>query len=100
MAEASGLALVPPANRNPLLTSSYGTGQLIRRVLDDGLRQLIVGIGGSATNDAGAGMLQALGVRLFDKRGNELPGGGGAKGEKVPKTVPGQAQDLAQLVVF
>jgi glycerate kinase len=80
MAAASGLALVPADRRNPLLTSSFGTGQLIRRALDDGLRHLIIGIGGSATNDAGAGMLQALGVRLLDGQGQDLPAGGGALG--------------------
>jgi glycerate 2-kinase len=78
MAAASGLALVPTNRRNPLLTSSFGTGQLIRQALDDGLRHLIIGIGGSATNDAGAGMLQALGVRLLDGQGQDIPAGGGA----------------------
>jgi glycerate kinase len=78
MAAASGLALLPPDRRNPLLTSSFGTGQLIRQVLDDGLRHLIIGIGGSATNDAGAGMLQALGVRLLDGQKQDLSSGGGA----------------------
>lgn len=78
MAAASGLALVPTDRRNPLLTSSFGTGQLIRRALDDGLGHLIIGIGGSATNDAGAGMLRALGVRLLDGQGEDLAAGGGA----------------------
>lgn len=78
MAAASGLALVPPGLRNPLLTTSFGTGELIRAALDSGARHLIVGIGGSATNDAGAGMLQALGVSLVDGAGEALgPGGGG-----------------------
>lgn len=78
MAAASGLMLVPSAERNPLITSSYGTGELIRAALDAGARHLILGIGGSATNDAGAGMLQALGARLVDAEGAELPPGGGA----------------------
>ena len=69
MAAASGLALVPSARRNPLLTTSFGTGELIRAALDAGARHLIVGIGGSATNDAGAGMLQALGAALLDGAG-------------------------------
>ena len=78
MAAASGLALVPPLQRNPLLTTSFGTGELIRAALDAGARHLIIGIGGSATNDAGAGMLQALGVALLDGAGRALgPGGGG-----------------------
>ena len=78
MAAASGLALVPPALRNPLLTTSFGTGELICAALDAGARHLIIGIGGSATNDGGAGMLQALGVVLVDGAGQALgPGGGG-----------------------
>ena len=56
MAAASGLALVPPEKRNPLRTTSYGTGQLIRAALDAGARRFVLGIGGSATNDGGAGM--------------------------------------------
>ncbi len=76
MASASGLALVPPHLRNPLKTSSYGTGELIRCALDAGARRFILGIGGSATNDGGAGMLQALGVHLRDTDGNEIGPGG------------------------
>ena len=78
MAAASGLELVPPGLRNPLLTTSYGTGQLIRLALDAGARRFVLGVGGSATNDAGAGMLQALGVRLLTADGAELAPGGGA----------------------
>ena len=78
MAAASGLALVPVERRNPMLTSSYGTGELIRHALDAGLRQFMIGIGGSATNDAGVGMLQALGVRFRDSHGREIVPGGGA----------------------
>jgi glycerate kinase len=73
MAAASGLPLVPPEKRNPLLASSYGTGELIRAALDAGCRDFIVGIGGSATNDGGTGMAKALGVRFLDPAGNELP---------------------------
>ena len=76
MAAASGLALVAPAMRNPLKTTSYGTGELIRAALDTGALQLIVAIGGSATNDGGAGMLQALGVKLLDNVGDEIGFGG------------------------
>ena len=76
MAAASGLALVPPAQRNPNVTTSYGTGELIVAALDAGARHLILGIGGSATNDGGAGMLQALGVKLLDAAGYELARGG------------------------
>ncbi len=78
MAAASGLALVPPARRNPLVTTSRGTGELIRAALDAGARRFILGIGGSATNDGGAGMVQALGARLLDAQGHELGPGGGA----------------------
>ena len=76
MAAASGLALVPPEQRNPLHTTSYGTGELVRAALDAGARHLILGIGGSATNDGGAGMLQALGVRLLDAAGQDIGRGG------------------------
>lgn len=78
MAAASGLMLVPPTARNPLLTTSYGTGELIRHALDAGVSRIIVGIGGSATNDGGAGMLQALGATLLDEQGRDLAAGGGA----------------------
>ncbi len=72
MAAASGLALVPPELRNPMKTTSYGTGELIRLALDAGLRRFIIAIGGSATNDGGAGMLQALGVKLLDRDGEKI----------------------------
>ncbi len=76
MAAASGLALVPADQRDPLVTTSYGTGELIAAALDAGARHLIVGIGGSATNDGGAGMLQALGVKLLDAQGQPIGRGG------------------------
>jgi glycerate kinase len=72
MAGASGLPLVSPARRDPRHTTSYGTGQLIAAALDGGARELIVAIGGSATNDLGAGMAQALGVRCLDRHGREI----------------------------
>ena len=77
MAEASGLTLVPENKRNPLITTTYGTGQLIKFALDQGCRKMIIGIGGSATNDVGAGMVQALGAKLLDKEGEEIGFGGG-----------------------
>ncbi len=76
MAEASGITLISPEERNPLITTTYGTGQLIKAALDQGCRKMIIGIGGSATNDAGAGMVQALGVRLLDKQAKEIGFGG------------------------
>jgi glycerate kinase len=75
MAAASGLALLRPEERDPRRTSTFGTGQLIRAALDAGCRRIIVGVGGSATNDGGAGMAQALGARLLDSQGNDLPPG-------------------------
>ena len=78
VARASGLAMVTPHRRNARITTSYGTGELIGEVLDRGYRRLIVGLGGSATNDGGVGMAQALGVHFLDSNGRELPFGGAA----------------------
>jgi glycerate kinase len=80
MAEASGLFLIAEERRNPLITSTYGTGQLIRKAMDMGCHSFVLGIGGSATNDGGAGMAQALGVKLLDEQGNEIAAGGGSLG--------------------
>ena len=77
MAAASGIHLVAPEQRNPLITTTYGTGELIKAALDQGVKHIIVGIGGSATNDGGIGMAQALGIRLLDNQGQELGYGGG-----------------------
>lgn len=77
MASISGLPLVPPEKRNPMLTTTYGTGELICNALERGCRNFIIGIGGSATNDAGMGMLQALGFRFLDIEGNVLAAGNG-----------------------
>ncbi len=77
MAAASGLVLVPPESRDPTRASTRGTGELIRAAILAGADRLIVGIGGSATNDGGAGMAQALGWRLLDGDGHDLPPGGG-----------------------
>ena len=76
MAEASGLALVPEELRNPSLTTTYGTGELIKAALDKECSRLIIGIGGSATNDGGAGMARALGAIFKDNEGCELKEGG------------------------
>jgi len=78
MAQASGLTLLEEAERNPMVASSFGTGELISAAFDKGYRKFIVGIGGSATNDAGTGMLKALGVKFYDKDGGELEEGGEA----------------------
>lgn len=77
MAAASGLVLVPDSQRDPTLTTTRGTGDLIRAALDLGVDRIVLGIGGSATNDGGAGMAQAIGFRLLDADGHDLPPGGG-----------------------
>lgn len=77
MAAASGLPLLSKEERNPIIATTYGTGELIKHALNRGCRNIIIGIGGSATNDGGAGMLQALGVKLTDENGKELGFGGG-----------------------
>ncbi len=77
MAAASGLELVRSGDRNPLLTTSFGTGELIKSALDRGVEHCIIGIGGSATNDGGAGMVQALGGKLLDASGEQIGYGGG-----------------------
>ena len=76
MAEASGLQLVPPGLRDACASTTFGTGELIRAALDLGAQRIILAIGGSATNDGGAGAMQALGAQLFDARGAALPLGG------------------------
>ena len=75
MAKASGLMLVDPEHRNPYLTTTYGTGELIKDAIGSGAEKLVICIGGSATNDGGAGMLQALGAKLTDKDGNDISRG-------------------------
>ncbi|WP_026630879.1 glycerate kinase [Dyadobacter alkalitolerans] len=79
MAAASGLALLSSEERNPLLTSTYGTGQLIKDALGRGVQQIILGIGGSATTDGGIGMAEALGYHFYDKNNVQLP----ARGESM-----------------
>ena len=81
MAKANGLELLSPAQRNPLLTSTYGTGEMIRAALELGVTRIIIGLGGSATNDAGAGMAQALGACFYDATGQEIPLGAGRLGQ-------------------
>ncbi len=76
VAEACGLHLLAPTERNPLITSTYGVGEMIADAIGKGATQLLIGLGGSATNDAGAGMLQALGVKLSDANGNLVSAGG------------------------
>ncbi|WP_333804743.1 glycerate kinase family protein [Sulfurospirillum sp.] len=76
MAQAAGLPLVPYEKRNPLFTTTFGVGELVKDAIEKGYRKFIVGIGGSATNDAGLGMMQALGYKFLDEEGTELGYGG------------------------
>ena len=77
MAKANGIHLLEPSQRNPLLTTTFGTGEMIKAALDLGVSKIIIGLGGSITNDAGAGMAQALGAKFLDAHGIEVAGGGG-----------------------
>ncbi len=88
MAAASGLPLLDPTARDPLRATTFGTGQLMLAALNAGVREIVIGIGGSATNDGGGGALQALGLRLLDAAGEELPTGGAALArlEKIDST--------------
>lgn len=78
MSAASGLPLLSKEEKNPLITTTYGTGELLLHALDQGCRNFIIGIGGSATNDGGFGMMKALGVKFLDSGGNDIGFGGGA----------------------
>lgn len=92
MANISGLPLIKKEQQNPMKTTTYGTGELIRDALEKGCREFIIGIGGSATNDAGTGMLQALGFQFLDKDGNAL----GQGGEILRKIVHIRTQNVHQ----
>lgn len=89
MAAASGLPLVPNDKRNPLKATTYGVGHLIKTVIDKGCNEIILGLGGSATNDGGIGMAQALGISFKDKNGAELGYGGGALSELASVDISG-----------
>jgi len=100
MAAASGLTLIPPDKRNPEITTTYGTGQLLLAAREAGCTRLIIGLGGSATNDGGAGLAQALGAHLLDGEGKELPPGGAAL-ERLEKIVAsGVDPRLANVTIF
>ena len=96
MAQVAGITLVSGAERNPLLTTTYGVGEMIADAIGAGCRDFIVGIGGSATNDGGAGMLQALGFRLLDADGNDVPRGGAGLA-KLARIVPPADRRLADV---
>lgn len=99
MASASGIHLVPKELRNPLITTTFGTGQLIKACLDHGVKKLLIGIGGSATNDGGAGVVQALGGKLLDDKGVELGYGGGQLGRLAKIDISGLDSRLRGIVV-
>lgn len=100
MAEASGLHRVEAARRDVLAASSHGTGELIRAALDAGVRRIVLGLGGSATNDGGAGLLAALGVRFLDRAGQELALGGAALASLSQIDLTGLDTRLAQVEVM
>lgn len=93
VAAASGLPLLSPQERNPLITTTYGTGQLIRRALEEGISRLLIGLGGSATVDGGAGLVSAMGARLLSSSGNPIGPGGGSLGD-LAKIEPGELPQL------
>ncbi|AEH54621.1 glycerate kinase [Heyndrickxia coagulans 2-6] len=100
MASASGIHLVTKETKNPLVTTTYGTGELIKACLDKKVKQILIGIGGSATNDGGAGMAQALGVKFLDERGGMLPFGGGALGDLAEIDLAGLDPRLKEVQIF
>jgi glycerate kinase len=100
MAAASGLALLKPHERNPLIATSYGTGELVRHALDKGCREIILGIGGSASVDGGVGMAQALGIGFTDATGNEIPPGGGHLGNVYHIDFSGSDSRLASCKIY
>lgn len=100
MAAASGLHQVPPEQRDILRACSAGTGELIRQALDAGAQRIILGLGGSATNDGGAGLLRALGVRLLDSAGQALAPGGAALAQLAEIDLSGLDPRLAQVAVL
>jgi len=100
MAAAAGLPLVPLGRRDPRVTTTRGVGELLRAALDAGCGRILIGIGGSATNDGGAGMAQALGARLLDADGNELPPGGAALAKLTHVDLSGMDARLGQTRVL
>jgi len=100
MAAASGLMIIPEEKRDPLKTTTYGTGELIKSALEHDITEIIIGIGGSATNDAGIGMAQALGVKFTDKNGEEV-GLGGKSLDKIKNiNLNGLDQRLKDIEIF
>ncbi len=100
MAQASGLALVPPRRRDPRITTTQGTGQIIKEALDRGFDRIIVGLGGSATNDGGTGMAAALGARFLDEEGRSIPAGGAALAHLARVDISGLHPGLANATII
>lgn len=99
IAAASGLHLIPSEERNPLITTTKGTGELILAALDEGVERIIIGLGGSATNDGGSGLVQALGARLVDEEGRDLPPGGGSLGRLAKIDITGLDSRLFRIKI-
>ena len=100
MAQASGLALVPPRRRDPRITTTQGTGQIIKEALDRGFDRIIVGLGGSATNDGGTGMAAALGARFLDEESRSIPAGGAALAHLARVDISGLHPGLANATII
>ena len=99
MAQASGLTLLKPSERNPLLTSTHGTGEMILDALNRGCRRFLIGIGGSATNDGGTGMLEALGFRFIDSNGRQMTGMYGGNINKIARIIPPLLLEEAEFII-
>jgi glycerate kinase len=100
MAAASGLPLVSKDKRDPRVTTTYGTGELVKSAIDRGIKKIIIGIGGSATNDGGTGLARALGVRFLDEAGNDLPEGGAALANLAKVDLSGLDPRLAETTLL
>ncbi|GAK03699.1 LOW QUALITY PROTEIN: glycerate kinase [Geomicrobium sp. JCM 19037] len=100
MAAASGIHITAKADRNVYEASTYGTGEMISAALDRGVSRIIIGIGGSATNDAGAGMIEALGAKLLDENGNAINRGGGALAKLAKIDISGLDERLAKTEII
>ncbi|MCP8969944.1 glycerate kinase family protein [Ectobacillus ponti] len=100
MASASGIHHVTKATKNPLITTTFGTGELIRDCIERGITSIILGIGGSATNDGGTGMAAALGYRFLDRSGNQLPLGGGFLDDLHTIEMSGVLPELKQISIL
>ena len=99
MAAASGIQFINEQTRNPLVTTTFGTGQLIEAAVKQGVKTIIIGLGGSATNDGGAGMAQALGVQLLNADQQSLGFGGGALADLASIDATGMLPALADVKI-